>query len=200
MQKVDLIQPLKSLFNPPAKTPVLVNVPPQSFLMIDGEGAPDSALYQEVVGALYTLAYTLKFAIKKELEIDYKVMALEGLWWMAEGVDFSFDDRANWRWTMMIAQPEWVTPERFERARVEALKKGKSQAARARLETLDEGRAAQIMHIGPYSAEPPTVAKLHAFIAEQGLRPRGKHHEIYLGDPNRSAPEKLKTILRQPVE
>ena len=172
------------------------------YLMLDGQGAPGTPLYQAIVSALYSLSYTLKFAIKKQQGIDYGVLPLEGLWWAADGRDFLMDQRDNWRWTMMIRQPEWVTAELIEAARAQVIKKGGDaapQAAKARFEELNERLAAQIMHIGPYDAEPPVIARLHAFVADQGYRLTGKHHEIYMGDPNRTAPEKLKTVLRHPV-
>jgi hypothetical protein len=170
--------------------------------MIDGRGAPEDSRYREALEALYPLAYTLKFALKKERGLDYPVMPLEGLWWAEDMNAFANADREAWIWTAMIMQPDFVTQEDFESARAEVeRKKGSSAAlAVARLERFEEGRSAQIMHIGPYSAEGPTITKLHDFIEEQGGRLRGKHHEIYLGDPRRSAPEKLKTVIRQPFE
>jgi hypothetical protein len=203
-EKIDLTKDLKALYFPSAKAPVLVEVPPMRYLMLDGSGPPGTPFYQAIVSALYSLSYTLKFALKKQQGIDYGVLPLEGQWWVPEGQEYRMDVRDNWQWTMMIRQPEWVTPELIEAARAQVIKKGgdaaaASRAAKARFEVLDEGLAAQILHIGPYDAEPPVIQRLHAFVSEQGYRLRGKHHEIYMGDPNRTAPEKLKTVLRHPV-
>jgi hypothetical protein len=149
------------------------------------------------------MTHALKFQIKKEQAIDYPVMPLEGLWWTEDMRTFSTDNKENWQWTMMIMQPEQVTAQLFEQAR-EKIKRKKDSAALAnmRLQQFHEGTAAQIMHIGPFSAERPTVARLHAFIREHGYRFDGKeqkHHEIYLSDPRRAAPDKMKTVIRQPV-
>jgi hypothetical protein len=189
-----------------ARTPELVRVPERAFLMIDGAGGPDgSAVYQEALGALYTLSWTLRFAIKKDVGLVYRVAPLEGLWWAAEMAAFTAegDDRATWRWTMMIAQPDAVTPERLGAARVEGGRRHPGEAlARVRLERFAEGLAVQVLHVGPYEAEGPTIERLHAFIAGRGYRFDGRvqrHHEIYLGDPRRTAPAKLRTIVRQPV-
>lgn len=202
MTKLDLKKDLASLYNPSAKQASIVEVPPMNFLMIDGEGDPNTAVaYQTAVSALYTMSYTLKFMVKKgPLGIDYAVMALEGLWWVDDLSQFSYDDRRHWRWTMMIRQPDMITPDMVAATRQEVIKKKGLDLSGLRFETFAEGRAAQIMHIGPYSAEPPTIERLHEFVTASGYRLRGKHHEIYLGDPNRTAPEKLKTILRHPIE
>ena len=188
------------------RTPELVRVPEGAFLMIDGTGGPGgSAAYQEALGALYTLAWTLRFAVKKEVGLVYHVAPLEGLWWAEEMAAFTAegDDRATWRWTMMIAQPDAVTPDRLDVARVEGGRRHPSEAlTRVRLERFAEGLAAQVLHVGPYEAEGPTIEGLHAFIARCGYRFDGRvqrHHEIYLGDPRRTAPAKLRTIVRQPV-
>ncbi len=203
MQTLDLKKTLKPLLSPSAAEPQMVDVPEMQFLMIDGTGNPGvSQEYTDAVGALYSLAYTIKFAVKKgPAAIDYPVIASEGLWWMEDMTRFSIDTKDEWLWTMMIMQPDVVTPDLFEQMRRETMKKKPQPAlARLRLERYAEGRAAQIMHVGPYAAEAPTVQKLHRFITESGCRLRGKHHEIYLNDPNRTAPDKLHTILRQPVE
>ncbi|MEN6409252.1 MAG: GyrI-like domain-containing protein [Anaerolineaceae bacterium] len=155
----------------------------------------------DALQALYGLSYTLKFQIKKDLELDYTVMGLEGLWWVPDMNDFTVDNKDAWLWTMMIRQPDQVTPEQFERARVDVIKKkGEGSYNQVRLERFEEGLCAQVMHIGPYAAEAPTIQALHAFIAAAGRTRRGKHHEIYLGDPRRTDPAKLRTILRQPAE
>lgn len=199
---VDLRKRLAKLYAPSGKEFSLVEVPPLNFLMVDGHGDPNHApAYGEAIQALYSLAYTLKFTIKRELSADFRVMPLEGLWWTEDMADFSVDNKDAWDWTAMIAQPEMVTPERFEAARAEVAKKKRLPAlAKVRLETYAEGLSVQIMHLGPYAAEAPTIARLHGtFLPENGLGPAGKHHEIYLSDPGRTAQEKLKTIIRQPV-
>lgn len=201
MTKLDLKKDLKYLYSPSAKAVEIVDVPPMRFLMIDGAGDPNTVPeYKEAVGALYSVAYTLKFAIKKREHVDYPVMSLEGLWWVDDYTQFSYTERSNWRWTMMIMQPEIVTEAAFQQA-VEDMRKKKNPPLldRLRFEEYHEGLAAQIMHIGPYADEMPTVERLHEAILAKGYQLRGKHHEIYLSDPNRSAPEKLKTILRQPI-
>ena len=203
MKKVDFRKELKMFYSASPKSPALVEVPEMSFLMIDGKGAPDtSQAYTDAVEALFGLSYTLKFMVRKgDIRIDYPVMPLEGLWWVDDGVDFTTADRRQWRWTAMIMQPDFITPEMVEEAAAQ-LKARKNPAAleAVRFERFAEGKAAQILHIGPYSQEAPTIEKLHAFIDEKGVRRRGRHHEIYLGDPRRTAPDKLRTIIRQPVE
>ncbi len=170
--------------------------------MIDGHGDPNSApAYSEAIEALYTLSYTAKFALKRSpAGLDFAVMPLEGLWWTPDMASFSTANKSAWEWTAMIMQPAQVTHEVFEQALESA--KGKKQLAafdRLRLESFAEGLSAQVMYLGPYAKEGPTIARLHAFIAEQGYELAGKHHEIYLSDPRRCAPEKLKTIIRQPM-
>lgn len=190
----------KELYQPPRK-PVLVDVPPMKFIMLDGHGAPASALYDETLQALYGVSYSLKFHVKKTGGADFKVAALEGLWWVEDLATLSMTERDNWQWTMMIRQPDFVTLELVAAMISEVVhKKQLLLAEKIRFEVFDEGRAAQVMHVGPYSAEWPTIEMLHRFVEENGLRLHGKHHEIYLGDPRRTAPEKLKTVLRHPVE
>jgi hypothetical protein len=178
-----------------------VDVPPMNFIMIDGQGNPNTSVeYAESLQALYTAAYTLKFKIKKELAVDYPVMASEGLWWMDDMREFSLARKDDWKWTMMIMQPEIVTQQLFDDTVAEALKK-KGQAAllKLRLEQYHEGLAAQIMYFGSYADEGPTISRLHQFIEESGCLRSGKHHEIYMNDPRRTAPEKLRTVIRQPM-
>lgn len=202
MCKTDLKKDLKHLYSASAKEPALVDVPPANFLMIDGKGDPNKAPeFREAVEALYGTAYTLKFMLKKGgVGPEYAVMPLEGLWWVDDMRLFSPEDKGAWLWTLMIMQPEWVTLELFREAVEEvARKKDPPALAGIRLESFHEGPAAQIMYIGPYSDEGPTIERLHAFIRENGRERAGRHHEIYLSDPRRTAPEKLKSILRQPV-
>jgi hypothetical protein len=200
VKTIDLKKTLKPFYTASAAKPALVDVPPMKALMIDGQGDPDGTAFQEAVGTLYGVAYTLKFTFKKEKGIDYPVMALEGLWCADDPAVFMTGERDKWRWTVFIVLPD-VVEKKDVAAAVDAVKK-KAKFPRfpeVRFEKFAEGRAAQIMHVGPYAAEAPTIEKLHRFIGEQGLRLRGAHHEIYLGDPRRSAPEKLRTIIRQPV-
>ena len=201
MSKTDFKKEWKHLYRPSTKEFEVVDVPPMNFLMIDGHGDPNTAQeYKDAVEALYAVAYTLKFMSKKEKGMDYVVPPMEGLWWVENAEEFTTEDKSAWDWTMMIMQPEWITKEMLEEA-LKQVEKKKSPPAlpRLRLEAYHEGFAVQILHIGPYEAEAPTIARMHAFIAEQGYEPAGKHHEIYLGDPRKVAPEKLKTVLRQPV-
>ena len=198
--KLDLKKDLKHLYGATA-TPALIEVPAITYLMIDGHGDPNTAPeYAEAVQALFSVAYTAKFALKKSGGPDIAVMPLQALWWVPDMTTFSVTDKSAWDWTAMIAQPDVVTPDVVDAARSAAAAKAPAAAlAKLRLETLVEGRAGQVLHVGPYAAEGPTIERLHAFIADQGLQLRGKHHEIYLGDPRRTAPERLKTIIRQPV-
>jgi len=199
-EKLDPRQTLAYLYNPPKK-PALVEVPPLNYLMLDGHGDPNqNPLYQETVEALMSVAYTIKFACKKQSGLDYSVMPLEGLWWVPDMTRFSINDKSSWDWTMMVMQPEWITPEIVAAAQTEAArKKGLARISEIRFETYREETAAQIMYVGAYADEGPVIADLHAFIAAQGYCLHGKHHEIYLGDPRRTAPEKLKTVIRQPA-
>ncbi len=202
MAKVDFKKELKHLYNPSPKEPVIVDVPKMNFLMIDGVGDPNTAQeYQDAVEALYSVSYTLKFMVKKgEAAVDYTVMPLEGLWWIDDMTQFSMENKAIWKWTAMIMQPEYVTEVLVDVALREVeRKKNPPAVSKIRFESLHEGLSAQIMHIGPYSAEGPTIEKLHNFIREKEYELRGKHHEIYLSDPRRSAPEKMKTVIRQPI-
>jgi hypothetical protein len=184
-------------------TPELVEVPELTFLMIDGHGDPNvSRAYAEAIQALYAVSYAAKFAIKKAGGADFKVSPLEGLWTAADLSAFRTGDKSGWDWTAMIRQPDSVTRDLVERFADEAaIRKGLASARELRLERFTEGRAAQVLHVGPYAAEGPTIARLHEFIHEHGFTFDGhvhRHHEIYLGDPRRAAPEKLRTIIRQP--
>ena len=200
--KVDFKVAHKELYRA-SRDPALVDVPELAFLMVDGHGDPYTATeYTQAIEALYTVSYSLKFAIKRARDgFDYGVMPLEGLWWVADMSKFTSSKKSDWDWTAMIMQPDRVTQDLLEDALASATaKKSLPAAAKLRLERFCEGPAAQVMHIGPYDAEGPTIKRLHEFIAESGRTRRGKHHEIYLGDPRRSAPEKLRTIIRQPVD
>jgi hypothetical protein len=180
MPKIDFKRELKHLYRPSAKEFVVVDVPPEQFLMIDGHGDPNTAQeYQDAVEALYAVSYKVKFMSKKELGKDYVVPPLEGLWW--------------------AMQPEWITQEMIKEAVKQVEKKGLPALSKLHLETYHEGLSVQILHIGSYDDEAPTIARMHAFIDEHGYEPAGKHHEIYLSDVRKVAPGKLKTVLRQPV-
>ncbi|RMF29018.1 MAG: hypothetical protein D6759_14725 [Chloroflexi bacterium] len=201
MPKTDFKKVLKHLYRASAKRIAVVEVPPLNFLMVDGRGDPNtSPEYAQALEALYAVAYALKFSVKRSRGVDYVVMPLEGLWWTDDPAHFDMDHREAWNWTAMIMQPEYVTEEMYEEVVAEVRrKKALGALDRMRLETYHEGLSVQVLHVGPYAAEGPTIARLHDYIREQGYRPNGKHHEIYLSDPRRTAPERLKTILRQPV-
>jgi hypothetical protein len=208
MKKIDLKKEYKHLYLPSPKKVEIVDVPPFNFVMVDGrieegESPESSDSFQEAMMALYGLAYTLKFAskLRETNPIDYTVMALEGLWWSASGT-FEIEKKGDWKWTMMIMQPAHITVEMFQQAREEVRKKKGDSAAlsEARFDRFHEGLSVQIMHIGPYSKEPATIERMNAFAEENGYDLRGKHHEIYIGDPRRAKPENLKTVLRHPVE
>lgn len=200
MNKIDFKKDLKHLYQPAAKAVVQVEVPAMNFLMIDGQGDPNtSASYQEAVEALFSVAYAIKFKVKKTLAIDYGVLPLEGLWWADDMAKFSVADKSGWKWTMMIMQPEFVSAA-LVRDTIAEVKKKKNLPAlgKLRFESFAEGQAAQILHVGPFSAEGPTVARVHAFIDAAGKR-SGKHHEIYLSDIRKADPAKWKTVIRQPL-
>ena len=199
---LDFKKELKHLYKPSAKMFQVVDVPPMNFLMLDGHGDPNTAqAYQDAVEALYGVAYKLKFMSKKEQGRNYVVPPLEGLWWAADMETFTAQrDKSAWDWTLMIMQPEWIGQAMVDEAVKQVDKaKGLPALAKLRLEAYHEGLAVQIMHVGSYDAEGPTIARMHAFAAENGYQLAGKHHEIYLSDPRRVAPEKLKTVLRQPI-
>ena len=190
------------LYRPPATEPQIVDVPAMQFLMVDGAGDPNTATeYRRAIEALYGVAYGLKFMLKKQHRHDFHVSPLEGLWWAPDMKTFGKGAKGDWRWTAMIMVPDEVSRTDFVQAREELRRKRPSPAVeKLRLERFHEGAAAQVMHIGPYSAEAPTIERLHAFIYERGFSfdgRRQKHHEIYLGDPRRAKPAKLRTVIRQ---
>ena len=207
MTQLDLRKQWKHLYEPSAKKLELVDVPEFQFVMIDdriepGEVPDTSSRFGEALAALYSAAYTLKFMskLRKEDPIDYPVMALEGLWWVEDG-NFDITIKDNWVYTLMVMQPDHITPAMFAEALAQAARKKPNPAlSRLRLAPFHEGLCVQTMHIGPYSTEPATVKRMQHWAAENGLRMAGKHHEIYMGDPRRAVPEKLKTVLRHPVE
>lgn len=200
MEKIDFKRTLSQLYKVRKGSIVEVNVPKMNFLMIDGEGDPNlNGKMESALEALYSVAYALKFHNKKEhLGTDYVVPPMEGLWW-ADDMEAFLDDRKDeWKWTFMIMQPDFITEELFEQIKKEVQTKKELAALPAlRFESFEEGNCAQLLHIGPYSEEAENIQKLHGFIDERGTL-SGKHHEIYISDPRKTAPEKLRTILRQP--
>jgi hypothetical protein len=202
MEKLDLKKKWKQLYQPSQKEVTFVDVPPLTYLMVDGEGDPNtSTAFQQAVEALYSLSYTLKFSLKKGPKaVDYGVMPLEGLWWADDPRVFHSTDKSEWKWTAMILQPEFIGRKEVTAAFDEVRRK-KNPAAldRVRLETLTEGPSAQILYVGPFADEGPTIQRIHDFIHAAGKELHSKHHEIYLSDLRRTAPEKLKTIIRQPM-
>ncbi len=208
MDKYDLKVARRELYAPSAKDFSIVDVPAMTYLALDGSGDPNvSAAYAATVEALYTVAYTIKAHSRAVIGRDFVVAPLEGLWWADDMSAFDRRDKSAWHWTMLIALPDWITAEVVEAARVTARQKSARKkkdlptidAVAAR--TLNEGRSAQILHVGSYDDEGPTLERLHrTYLPEHGLAPSGHHHEIYLSDARRTEPAKLKTILRQPVQ
>ncbi len=203
MDKIDLRKEWKHLYKPSPKNIEMVDVPQMNFLMIDGQGDPNTSQeFQEAVEALFGVSYTAKFMVKKgETAVDYSVMPLEGLWWMDNMAEFSIERKHEWKWTAMIMQPEYVTRDILQAAMEQVEKKKNPPAlSKLRYESYHEGPAAQILHIGPFAEEGPTIEKIHQYINANGYELSGKHHEIYLSDFRRAAPEKIKTIIRQPLK
>lgn len=208
MQTLDLRKTLKHLYSPSPKLPAFVDVPSFQFAMVDGAIEPGMApntspSFAVALEVLYGISYTLKFMAKQRAQdpIDYPVMPLEALWWIEQG-EFDYQKKDNWCWRAMIMQPDHITLDMFAEALAKLRKKldGGGGLDLLRCERFHEGMAVQIMHLGPYSEEPATIERMRAFAAEHGFRLHNRHHEIYLGDPRRTAPEKLKTVLRHPVE
>ena len=201
MEKIDYKKELKHRYRSSAKKVEVVEVPKMNFLMIDGDGGPNHPTFQNAIEVLFPLSYTLKFMIKKsDIGIDYGVLPLEGLWWADDMSSFIKDKKDDWMWTLMIMQPELVKKEMVVKA-IEEVRKKKDPVALplVRFESFSEGEAAQIMHIGPFSEEGPTVEKVHTFIEISSKQLSGKHHEIYLSDIRRTAPARLQTSIRQPM-
>lgn len=200
MDKLDFKKTMKPYWQPPVGRFVVLEVPELLFLKVDGRGDPNTAVeYQDAVRWLYSMSYAMKFASKAG-GLDYGVAPLEGLWWAEDMASFTAGDRSGWQWSMMIMQPGWIDAVAFGAALEKSRGKLGEAPGSLRLEPYAEGLCVQTMHLGPYSAEGPTIAKLHQeFLPANGLVETGHHHEIYIGDPRRTAPEKLKTVLRQPV-
>ncbi|MGI6104954.1 MAG: GyrI-like domain-containing protein [Raoultibacter sp.] len=216
--KLDYKKEYKDLYLPKTK-PSIVEVPSMQFIMIEGTGDPntENGEYSRALELLYPLSYTIKMAPKKGISpegyFEYVVPPLEGLWWI-DGFIFEgkpVENKAEFKWISMIRQPEFVTQDFFAWAQEQvALKNPSLDPSSARLVSFEEGLCAQILHLGPYDDEPGSIATLDAFIKESGYVPeisdqaeafpvQKRHHEIYLGDPRKSAPEKLKTVLRHPI-
>ena len=204
--KIDFKRTMKEFYQPSSKEVVQVDVPEMQFLMIDGIGSPgDSKEYIDALAVLYPVAFKTKFLSKAKGK-DYVVSPLEGLWWADNMDDFTEGNRDKWKWTMMIMQPDWITQDIINEV-IEITKDKKPELAellpKLRLERYKEGKSAQIMHIGPYSEEGPTVQKVHDFIQKEGGKFDGlkhKHHEIYLSDPRKANPATMKTVIRQPFK
>ncbi len=203
MVKYDFKKEKKNLYYPSEKLVSVVDVPRMNFLMIDGQGDPNTSQeYQDAMETLFPVSYKTKFLSKKQNNQDYVVMPLEGLWWAENMEEFSIEDKESWKWTVMIMQPEFITKELISMAMEDVeSKKNLASISKVRFEKFSERLSAQIMHIGPYgAAEALTVEKLHDFIDKSGYKIRDKHHEIYISDMRRTKPERLKTVIRQPIE
>ena len=198
-RKIDLHKIHKLEYITP-KDPVLVETSPGSYLSIDGMGEPGGEEFTRRLGALYAVAHTMKMS-KKNTGEDYVVSKLEALWWGVTGPgDFSAEPKSDWSWKLMIRTPEFVTDNDLQDAIYVCQKKGKTpEIAKVRLEAIHEGLCVQILHEGPYTEENRTIARMNDFVEKKGLYFHGLHHEIYLSDPNRVPPERLRTILRMPV-
>ncbi len=202
MQKTDFKRTLKHLFAPSSKAWAEVDVPPMQYLMVDGQGSPGEAPeYAIAVEWLFSVSYPLKFMSKKELGRDYAVMPLQGIWFADDFSAYTQAGRRDeWRWTLMILQPAWITQVIVDRAIDKTLAKRDDRPASLRLETFHEGRCLTKLHVGPFADEAPVLHHLHQeLMPSLGLTFNGNHHEIYLSDPRKTAPEKLRTVLRQPV-
>ncbi len=207
MNKVDLRKKYREFYNPPTGRVTVVTIPNFHFVMIDGRIEPGaspgtSTAFQQAMEALYGIAYSLKFMskLRNENPVDYTVMGLEALWWIEDG-DFDITKPDNWCWTAMIMQPEHITESMFREAQ-EQLKKKKMNPGidKLRFENFIEGLCVQIMHIGPYSTEQTSVKKMQEYATQNGYEMQHKHHEIYIGNPLRSDPARLKTVLRHPIK
>ena len=203
METLDYKVDLKEYYKASKKEPVIIDVPAFPFFLVNGTGDPNtSEHFQGAVKTLFTLSYTLKFAVKKAGILDYKVMPLTGYWTLVDPKDRDISNRENWAWTVGIQQPEAVDLEMIALAR-ESVRKKKPEAIldEVRYETVADGLCAQILHVGPFAEENATFDRMHEFLEASGCRPREEgHREIYLSDFNRTAPEKLKTILRKRLE
>jgi hypothetical protein len=199
--KIDFKQRFKQYYNPSIKGFHVVDVPAMNFLMIDGKGDPNSSVeYQSAVEVLYSVSYGIKFDYKSQ-GLDHIVPPLEGLWWMEDMNEFTLANKSRWEWTMMIMQPEWVNKGIVDKIIEKVWKKNNNPALlKLRFEHYNEGLSVQTIYMGTYENEAPIIAQMHRYILENRYHPSGKHHEIYLSDPRKTAPEKNKTVLRQPIQ
>jgi len=203
VKKLDLKKELRELYSAKREASIVL-VPKQKIIAVEGQGDPNTSQeFQNAVEALFPVAFKIKFASKKQLDRDYVVMPLEGLWWTDDMENFSVKNKEGWNWKVFIVQPDFITKDLFEQAIEDVLKAKKPKAiSKIKFDFLEEKKAAQILHVGPYSQEGPTIEKLHDYIANSGFTFDGvmqKHHEIYLSDMRKTAPAKFKTIIRQPV-
>jgi hypothetical protein len=207
MPKIDFKKEFKELYTASKNKPMILEVPEINYLMIDGQGDPNTSLeYKKAMEALFPVSFKVKFISKKEKSQDYVVMPLESIWWAENMENFNVDNKSNWKWTAMIMQPDFITKTIIKKAMKEVeSQKNIPALSKMRFESYNEGLCAQILHIGPYSNEKQTVSTLHDFIVKEGYEFNGekhgeRHHEIYLSDVRRSKPENLKTIIRQPLK
>jgi hypothetical protein len=197
--KIDLYKLHKAEYAATRK-PALVEIKPAVYLAVTGQGAPGGELFTASIGALYGAAFTIKMTRKFAGQQDYAVCKLEGQWWCDSGQDFATAPRESWHWNLLIRTPDFVTPEELQQAVAVLLKRGKAPDVKhVRLETITEGPCVQMLHVGPYDKECDTIALMKTFADQKHLEFHGKHHEIYLSDPRRVPPDKLRTILREPV-
>ena len=200
IQKIDFKKEYKALYNPPKK-PTILDVPSFNYLKIDGQGNPNnSEQFSEKTQLLYALSYAIRFAVKKSMHIAYTVMPLEGLWWAQDMATFLTRDKEAWDWTLMIMQPEFVTAEMVEEGKAEVIRKKKlERVSEVRFEVYKPGKVVSMLHIGSYDDEAPNIQWMHNYAHEEGYELHGLHQEIYLSDPRKVVPEKMKTVLRQPI-
>ncbi len=197
--KLDLYKLHKSEYAATRK-PALVEVKPAAYLAVSGQGAPGGDLFTASIGALYSVAFTIKMTRKFAGQQDYAVCKLQGQWWCEPGQDFANAPKDRWHWNLLIRTPDFITQDELQKAVAVLLKRGKpADVKRVRLETLSEGLCVQMLHVGPYEKESESIALMRTFADQKHMEFHGKHHEIYLSDPRRVAPEKLRTILRAPV-
>ncbi len=200
MDKVDFKKTLKHLYQPSTEDFTVVEVPVMQFIKVDGSGPPESDGFEQAIGWLYATSYPIKFSSKTDLNRDYVVPPLEALWWADDMSAFTANDREAWLWTAMIMQPDWITAKMYDKVAKQASSKLGPPPDTLRFELFAEGLSVQILHVGPFAEEAPTIARLHSeYLPANGLVENGHHHEIYLSDLRRTASEKLKTVLRQPV-
>jgi len=199
VEKIDLFKQLKADYKL-AEKPVLFETMPGQYLTITGEGKPGGEGFQRAVAAMYSMAFTVKMTRKAHGQGDYVVCKLEALWWAGKDADFARVDQGDWQWKLLIRTPDYVEGGDVQQAAQALLRKGKALGVNdVALEKIDEGLCVQMLHLGPYEKEYETIALMEAFMAEEKVMASGPHHEIYISDPRRIEPERLKTILRQPV-